>query len=202
MLNKVILIGRLTKDPELRTVNGGYVNCKFTLAVDRTFKKPGQPEADFIFCTAWGKTAETMCRYLHKGSLIAVEGRLETGSYDNAQGVRVYTTDVRVDNVQFLESKNSQQGYGQDRSSGDYGRSSSDYYGDNGAQGNSRYGNNSSRNSYQGGGWNGGSQSSFDKGPAAGSRGPNPYAQSVENDFSDLADSSQSFDVSTDDLPF
>lgn len=104
-MNAVELIGRLTKDPELRKTSTGTSVFKFILAVNRRFKQPGQPDADFITCTAWGKTADVMCQYLHKGSLIGIQGRIQTGSYDNQQGQRVYTTDVVTENFEFLESK-------------------------------------------------------------------------------------------------
>lgn len=80
-MNRVMLTGRLTKDPELRRTTNGNSMVRFTLAVNRAFRTPGQPEADFLFCVAFGKTAENVARYLHKGSLIGVEGSIQTGSY-------------------------------------------------------------------------------------------------------------------------
>ena len=80
----------------------------YTIAVNRRSQTPGQPDADFINCVAWNKTAELMAQYLHKGSLIGVEGRIQTRSYDNQQGQRVYVTEVVTDSVQFLEPKNAQ----------------------------------------------------------------------------------------------
>ncbi len=114
-MNCVNLIGRLTKDPEKRMTREGISNVKFTLAVDRDFKNPqtGQRDADFINCVAWKTTADLICQYMGKGSQIGVTGRIQTGSYENNQGQRVYTTDVIVQNVKFLDSKNqNQQGYG------------------------------------------------------------------------------------------
>ena len=109
-MNRTILTGRLTKTPELKKTQSGSSVCSFTLAVDRQFKKSDQPEADFISCVAWNKTADLMAQYLHKGSLIGVEGRIQTRSYDNQQGQKVYVTEVITDSVQFLEPKsNSQQ---------------------------------------------------------------------------------------------
>lgn len=109
-MNRTILTGRLTKTPELKKTQSGSSVCSFTLAVDRQFKKSDQPEADFISCVAWNKTADLMVQYLHKGSLIGVEGRIQTRSYDNQQGQKVYVTEVITDSVQFLEPKsNSQQ---------------------------------------------------------------------------------------------
>lgn len=105
-MNRVVLIGRLTKDPELRQSQGGKSICSFTLAVDRR-KTEGQPDADFIRCKAFGKTAESLCRYMGKGSQIAISGSIQTGSYTNQQGQRVYTTDVMVQEITFLEPKKS-----------------------------------------------------------------------------------------------
>ena len=108
MINRVVLIGRLTKDPELRKKQSGTSVVSYTIAVNRRSQTPGQPDADFINCVAWNKTAELMAQYLHKGSLIGVEGRIQTRSYDNQQGQRVYVTEVVTDSVQFLEPKNTQ----------------------------------------------------------------------------------------------
>ena len=105
MINRVVLVGRLTKEPELRTTPIGAKVCQYTLAVNRTRKAEGQPDADFINCVAWNKTAELMNQYLSKGSLIGIEGRIQTRSYDNQQGQKVYITEVITDSVQFLESK-------------------------------------------------------------------------------------------------
>lgn len=108
MINNVILVGRLTKDIEIRQTTSGSKTTSFTLAVNRKNKQQGQPDADFINCVAWNKTAELMAQYLHKGSLIGVEGRIQTRNYENQQGQRVYVTEVVTDSVQFLEPKNAQ----------------------------------------------------------------------------------------------
>lgn len=109
MLNRVVLTGRLTKDPELRVTQSGTQVCKFTLAVNRTFTNAqGERQADFINCIAFSKTAENVNNYLHKGSLTGVDGRLQTRSYDNKEGQRVFVTEVVCDNIQFLESKSSE----------------------------------------------------------------------------------------------
>ncbi len=116
MINRVVLVGRLTRDLEMRKTQTGTSVVSFTMAVGRRYQQQGQPDADFINCVAWNKTAELMVQYLHKGSLIGLEGRIQTRSYDNQQGQRVYVTEVVADSVQFLESRNaqgSQQGYGQ-----------------------------------------------------------------------------------------
>ena len=108
-MNKVILMGRLTADPELRQTTGGISSCRFTVAVNRPFvdKNTGQRQADFITCMAWRQTAEFVTRYFRKGNMICVEGNLRTGSYQdrNHQDVTHYTTDVYVDNVEFTGSK-------------------------------------------------------------------------------------------------
>ena len=108
-MNKVILIGRLTKDPEMRTTTSGKSVTRFTLAVDRPGTN-GEKTADFIPCVAFGKTAETIARYLSKGRQTAVEGNIKTGSYEGKDGRRVYTTDVWVDRFEFIGNKNDNQG--------------------------------------------------------------------------------------------
>ncbi len=106
-MNKVILVGRLTRDPEVRT--GGANNtavARFSVAVDRKFKRDGDDQtADFINCVAFGKTAEFMEKYFKKGMRIGIEGRITTGSYTDKEGKKIYTTDVTCENVEFVESK-------------------------------------------------------------------------------------------------
>lgn len=106
-MNNVSLIGRITKDVELRYSPSGVAVAKFTLAVNRTFKKDGEQQADFIQVQVWRKTAENAANYCRKGSLVGVTGRIQTGSYEK-DNVRIYTTDVIADNVQFLEPKSTQ----------------------------------------------------------------------------------------------
>lgn len=108
-MNSVNLTGRITKDLELRKTQSGTSVIQFTLAVNRRFKVEGQPDADFIQCIAWGKTADTMNQYLHKGSLIGVEGRITTGTFQDKDGRTVYTTDVTIENFDFLESRGTDQ---------------------------------------------------------------------------------------------
>jgi single-strand DNA-binding protein len=110
MINRVVLVGRLTKDPELRYTSSNIPVSKFTLAVNRTFTGPsGEREADFIQCVVWRKQAENLVKFVRKGSLIGVEGRIQTGSYDDKDGIRKYTTEVIGDSVQFLEPKSAVQ---------------------------------------------------------------------------------------------
>ena len=109
-MNKVILMGRLTRDPEVRYSQGDASTAiaRFSLAVDRRFRRDGEEQtADFINCVAFGRTAEFMERYARKGTKFVVEGRIQTGSYTNKDGQRVYTTDVVVENIEFAESKAS-----------------------------------------------------------------------------------------------
>ena len=109
-MNKVILMGCLTADPELKQTSNGTAVCRFTVAVNRKFadKTTGQREADFISCTAWSKTAEFISRYFKKGQMICLDCKLRTGSYQdrNHPDITHYTTDVWVDNVEFTGSKN------------------------------------------------------------------------------------------------
>ncbi len=107
MLNRVVLIGRLTRDPELRYTPSGVAVAQFTLAVDRPFSNSrGEREADFIPIVVWRQLAETCANYLRKGRLTAVEGRIQVRHYENNEGRRVYVTEVVADNVRFLESPN------------------------------------------------------------------------------------------------
>lgn len=109
MLNRVVLVGRLTKDPEFRTTPNGVSVATFTLAVNRTFTNAqGEREADFINCVTFRKQADNVNRFLSKGSLAGVDGRLQSRSYENQDGKRVFVTEVVCDNVQFLEPKNNQ----------------------------------------------------------------------------------------------
>lgn len=106
MINNLTLVGRLTKDPDLKYTGNGTAVATFTLAVNRNFtNQSGEREADFINCVIWRKPAETLAGYAKKGVLIGVTGRIQTRSYDNQQGQRVYVTEVVADNFQLLESK-------------------------------------------------------------------------------------------------
>lgn len=104
-MNRADLIGRLTKDLELKRSQTGTAYVSFTLAVNRSRKQQGQPEADFIRCKAFGKTAENLARYMGKGQQIAVSGSIATGSYKDKDGRTFYTTDVLADEIQYLESR-------------------------------------------------------------------------------------------------
>ena len=107
-MNKVILIGRLTKDPELRTIASGNATTSFTIAVNRNFtNQNGEREADFINCVAWRKQAENVAKYCTKGSQVAVDGRIQTRNYDAQDGTKRYVTEVIADNVSFLGGRST-----------------------------------------------------------------------------------------------
>lgn len=119
MINRVVLVGRLTRDPELRYTPSGVPVANFTLAVNRTFtNQQGEREADFINCVVWRRPAENVANYLKKGSLAGVDGRIQTRSYEGQDGKRVYVTEVVADSVQFLEPRSASQ-----ERSGDFGGS-------------------------------------------------------------------------------
>jgi single-strand DNA-binding protein len=107
-MNKVILIGRLVRDPDVRYTQEKMAIARFTLAVDRRIKKEGEQTADFISCIAFGKTGEFVEKYLTKGTKVALEGRWQTGSYTNKENVKIYTNDCIVDQLEFAESKKSE----------------------------------------------------------------------------------------------
>ena len=111
-MNKAILMGRLTRDPEVRYTNGDkpMAIARYTLAVDRRFKREGQDGADFIPCVAFGKGGEFVEKYCKKGTKLAVSGRIQTGSYTNRDGQKVYTTEIVVEEQEFAESKAAQSG--------------------------------------------------------------------------------------------
>ncbi|MEG1185892.1 MAG: single-stranded DNA-binding protein [Eubacterium sp.] len=105
-MNKVILVGRISKDPELKTTNTGKSVATFSIAVDRRFKQEGQPTADFFNVVAWGKPGEIICQYLGKGRQIAINGRLQTRSYDAQDGSKRYVTEIILEEFDFIGSKN------------------------------------------------------------------------------------------------
>ena len=105
-MNSVQLVGRLTRDPDIRYSDGGSTVARFTLAVDRRIRKEnGENNADFISCVAFGKTADFLEKWFRKGQRLGINGRIQTGSYVNQEGTKVYTTDVVVENVEFVESR-------------------------------------------------------------------------------------------------
>lgn len=155
MLNRVILIGRLTRDPELRYTPAGVAVTQFTIAVDRSYTSgQGEREADFIPIVTWRQLAETCANYLRKGRLTAVEGRIQVRNYENNEGKRVYVTEIIADNVRFLESNREggarEEGGGNSGGAGSSGGSTSGgggSYGGNASQGGgNRSSGNNSRN--------------------------------------------------------
>ncbi|MBM7609488.1 single-strand DNA-binding protein [Lysinibacillus composti] len=191
MINRVVLVGRLTKDPELRYTPSGVPMTRFTVAVNRTFSnQQGEREADFISCIAWRKQAENLANFMKKGSLIGLEGRIQTGSFEGQDGKRVYTTDIVADSVQFLEPRNSSGG-------GSYS-SNQQYGGQPSYAGNQPAYSTSQPNQQFGGGMN--------QDPFGGSYQQSQPSQNQQNytrvDEDPFASSKGPIEVSEDDLPF
>lgn len=164
MINVVVLVGRLTRDPELRRANTGNSVCNFSIAVDRSYKQPGQPEADFPNVVCFNKTAENLCQYQRKGSLIGVTGRLQTRSYDDQNGQRHYRTEVIADRIDWLESRAAAAahqggGYNGGYQDSNYGGGYDGGYGQSYNQGG--YGQNSGYGGYGNGGYDGGYNNSY-----------------------------------------
>ncbi|WP_145463472.1 single-stranded DNA-binding protein [Staphylococcus epidermidis] len=148
MINRVVLVGRLTKDPEFRTTQSGIDVATFTLAVNRNFTNAqGEREADFINIIVFRKQAHNVNNYLSKGKLAGVDGRIQSRSYENQEGRRIFVTEVVADSVQFLEPKNAQQGGQRSQNSNfqDYGQG----FGGQQSGQNTSYNNNNSSNSNQ-----------------------------------------------------
>lgn len=138
MINRVVLVGRITKDPELRYTNSNLPFVNFTVAVNRTYaNQSGEREADFIQCTIWRKQAENLAKFVSKGKLIGVEGKIQTRTYDDANGVKKYITEVLCDSVQFLEPKSQNQG--------DYSNGQNNYQNQNNQQNQERQNYNNQR---------------------------------------------------------
>ncbi|NRO36569.1 single-stranded DNA-binding protein [Lactobacillus helveticus] len=151
MINRVILVGRLTRDPELRTTGSKISVATFTLAVDRQFtNSQGERGADFISCVIWRKSAENFCNFTSKGSLVGIDGRIQTRSYDNKDGQRVYVTEVVVDNFALLESRRDREARGQNGgytpNTGNAGAPSTNNFQNNGGSQNNAQNNNQSNN--------------------------------------------------------
>ena len=129
MINRAVLTGRVTKDPELRTTQSGLSVAAFNLAVDRQYTtSQGKRDTDFISCVIWRKAAENFCKFTSKGSLVGIDGRIQTRNYDDKDGKRVYVTEVVVDNFALLESKKDRQNnnngsYASNSNNGNYSKS-------------------------------------------------------------------------------
>ena len=186
MINRVVLVGRLTRDPELKYTTNGIANVRFSIAVNRTFpSQNGERQADFINCVAWRNQAENMAKFLRKGSLIGVEGRIETGSYQAQDGSTRYTTDVVCDSVQFLEPRSASA----DR--GSFGSQPSQDFGGFGGG----YGGAPSFPSQQ-------SSNAFGGNPFGGAPSPDQNFGNSSPSFNNGPDFSSTINISDDDLPF
>lgn len=197
MINRVVLVGRLTKNPDLRYTQSGSAVASFTVAVERPFtNQNGDRDADFINCVMWRKAAENFANFTHKGSMVAVEGRLQTRSYENQQGVRVYVTEVVVDNFSLLETKAQSEQYRREHPEETQGQGAP--MNNNSSFGNGNpFGNPSpSGNANQGGTFNGNVQTGN-----LGSANDNNSQDASTND-DPFADNGNSIDISDDDLPF
>ncbi|EPT8861433.1 TPA: single-stranded DNA-binding protein [Listeria innocua] len=179
MMNRVVLVGRLTKDPELRYTPAGVAVATFTLAVNRTFtNQQGEREADFINCVVWRKPAENVANFLKKGSMAGVDGRVQTRNYEGNDGKRVYVTEIVAESVQFLEPRNS-----------------------NGGSGNNNYQGGNNNNNYNNGGNNFGQAPTNNGGFGQDQQqSQNQNYQSTNND--PFASDGKPIDISDDDLPF
>ena len=193
MINRVVLVGRLTKNPDLRYTQSGSAVASFTVAVERPFtNQNGDRDADFINCVMWRKAAENFANFTHKGSMVAVEGRLQTRSYENQQGVRVYVTEVVVDNFSLLETKAQSEQYRREHPEETQGQGAP--MNNNSSFGNGNpFGNpNPSGNASQGGTFNGNVQTGN-----LGSTNDNGQDASTNDD--PFADNGNSIDISDDD---
>ena len=190
MINNVVLVGRLTKDAELRYTQSNIAVATFTLAVNRNFKNDaGEREADFINCVIWRQAAENLANWAKKGSLIGVTGAIQTRNYDNQQGQRVYVTEVVASNFQMLESRSSQQNnQGYQDNYGSYQQQGNGNQGGNFQNGNNQGNNFQNGNRY-------GQQGSFFEGNTT---NPVPDFTRDNNPFG----RSNPLDISDDDLPF
>ncbi len=179
MINRTVLVGRLTRDPDLRYTNSGAAVATFTVAVNRQFtNSQGEREADFINCVIWRKAAENFSNFTHKGSLVGIDGRIQTRSYENQQGQRVYVTEVVVENFSLLESRAQSE---QRQNQG----------GNAGFQNNAPQSSGNTNPFDAGQGNNNGSQSNSNASSAASSNPNDPFA-----------DNGEQIDISDDDLPF
>lgn len=203
MINRVVLVGRLTRDPELRYTSSGAAVASFTVAVNRQFtNSQGERDADFIGCTIWRKAAENFVNFTKKGSLVGIDGRIQTSSYDNQQGQRVYRTDVIVENFSLLESRAESER--RDSGSNNYSNNNQapSYNNSNQSNNQSPFSNN---NNSSNGGFNG-NNSAANNNNYNNSNTNNNNNQSNNNNNSSnadpFADNSKPIDISDDDLPF
>ena len=191
MINRVVLVGRLTRDPELRYTANGAAVASFTVAVNRQFtNSQGEREADFINCVIWRKAAENFSNFTNKGSLVGIDGRLQTRNYENQQGQRVYVTEVVVENFSLLESRAESE----KRNSGNNSNQAPSYNNNNQSN-QSPFGNNN--NNYGNNAGNGNFDNSNNN-----SNNNNQSNNSNNNNGDPFANNSKPIDISDDDLPF
>ncbi|KRN98697.1 single-stranded DNA-binding protein [Companilactobacillus kimchiensis] len=211
MINRVVLVGRLTRDPELRYTSNGAAVASFTVAVNRQFtNSQGDRDADFIGCTIWRKAAENFANFTKKGSLVGIDGRIQTSSYDNQQGQRVYRTDVVVENFSLLESRAESERRGSEGSNNsnqapsynNSNQSSPSSYGNNNSNNNS-YNNSSNAGSGNSSNYNNSNNSSSTSSNSNNNNNNNNQSNNSNNNMTDpFADNSKPIDISDDDLPF
>ncbi|MFC6314436.1 single-stranded DNA-binding protein [Lapidilactobacillus achengensis] len=189
MINNVVLVGRLTKDVELRYTGNGIAVGTFTMAINRSFTNAqGEHEADFIQCVIWRKSAENFANFTHKGSLVGIQGRIQTRNYENQQGQRVYVTEVVADNFSLLEPKGAG---GHSNNSGS--QSNGGGYNGGASNGGSNFNNNYNQN-------NSNNNNAFNSNPGKDNNG----GQSGNSNATDdpFANSSEPMSITDDDLPF
>jgi len=180
MLNRVVLVGRLTRDPDLRYTPNGVAVANFNIAVNRPFtNQQGEREADFINGVVWRKQAENLANYMKKGSLVGVDGRVQTRNYEGSDGKTVYVTEVVAESVQFLESKGSTQNRGEDQSGSGYQQNQNQNQNQNKNQNQFQQNQNNNQNSNQN----------------------NNQEQNKSND-NPFQNNGEPIDISDDDLPF
>ncbi|ETY75765.1 single-stranded DNA-binding protein [Lactiplantibacillus fabifermentans T30PCM01] len=201
MINRTVLVGRLTRDPELRYTQGGAAVATFTIAVNRSFtNQNGEREADFISCVIWRKAAENFANFTHKGSLVGVDGRIQTRNYENQQGQRVYVTEVVVDNFSLLESRAESERH--QAANGGSGSNNSNY---NNNGGYNRQGQNAAPQQSSSANNNPfGSGNSSSSAPSTNNNAGNANANNgANNNQADpFANNGDQIDISDDDLPF
>lgn len=205
MINRSVLVGRLTRDPELRYTSGGAAVASFTLAVNRSFtNQNGEREADFINCVIWRKAAENFANFTHKGSLVGIDGRIQTRNYENQQGQRVYVTEVVVDNFSLLESRAESERHqtagGNNNSNGGNAGYNNTNNGYNRQDQNAAPQQSSSNNNNNPFG-NGAPASAASTNTPAGNNGA-PTSGSNNNQTDPFANNGDQIDISDDDLPF
>jgi len=200
MINRVVLVGRLTRDPELKYTANGAAVASFTVAVNRSFTNAqGEREADFINCVIWRKAAENFSNFTNKGSLVGIDGRMQTRSYENQQGQRVYVTEVVVENFSLLESRAE----AEKRNAGSNNSGQSSNY--NRPNQSSNYNNSSNQSNQSPFGGNNSSQPSSNNNQSSNNsnNSNNNQSNNSNNNMSDpFADNSKPIDISDDDLPF